>query len=171
VSTASNDVDEIRRRMAEIRHDLHQDVQGVVATAEAVTDWRRHLTGHPWLALGAAFAVGYFIVPRRRTPEITTTVASAIADGELAKIRESLDALKDQAGVAKPKPKKGLVGAALGMIVPLVLRAGQGYAMSYLENWIAEQQAVRPGPAPGGAPSADPRVTRTHNPYRPGGSV
>jgi hypothetical protein len=166
VSTASNDVDEIRRQMAQIRRDLHEDVQGVVATAGAVTDWRRYVTGYSWVALGAAFAVGYFVVPRRRGPEVGA--ATAISDGELSDLRQTLEELKGQAGPRKRR--KSLVGAALGLVTPLVLRLGQGYAMSYLENWIAEQQArhasAGPGPMPGGA-----RPSRPSSPYRPGGPL
>ncbi|MHC5544836.1 hypothetical protein ACYOEI_41915, partial [Singulisphaera rosea] len=65
MATVTNDADEILRQMALIRRDLHEDVRGVVASAEAVTDWHRHIRNHPWLALGAATAVGYFVVPRR----------------------------------------------------------------------------------------------------------
>ena len=54
MASVSNEVDEIRRQMAQIRRELHEDVQGVVAGAEAVADWRRYIRLYPWAAVGAA---------------------------------------------------------------------------------------------------------------------
>ena len=49
-----SDIDDIRRQMAQIRHDLHQDVSSVVGgVSEVVTevsevmDWRSVLRNHP----------------------------------------------------------------------------------------------------------------------------
>ena len=66
-----NEIDEIRRQMAQIRHDLHQDVSNVVSgvsevvnEVSGVMDWRSALRGHPYMLVGAALAAGYLIVPR-----------------------------------------------------------------------------------------------------------
>ncbi len=67
MSTAPPEIDEIRKKMAQIRRDLHADVQGVVQGAEAATDWRRFVRGYPWASMGVALAVGYMIVPQ--TPQ------------------------------------------------------------------------------------------------------
>ena len=68
-----NEIDEIRRQMAQIRHDLHQDVSNVVSgvsevvnEVSGVMDWRSALRGHPYMLVGAALAAGYLIVPRRK---------------------------------------------------------------------------------------------------------
>ena len=66
VSTAPPEIDDIRRKMAQIRRDLHQDVKSVVEGAEAATDWRRFIRNYPWASMGVALAVGYMIVPRRQ---------------------------------------------------------------------------------------------------------
>jgi len=151
VSTVPNEVDEVRRQMAQIRRELHEDVREVVATAEAAADWRRYLTAYPWLSVGTAFALGYLIVPRRPKP-----VAGTALQSDLTKVREAVETTR-QAVVEAPKEKgdeakrkKSLVGAALGMVAPLALRAAQGYALKYLEHWIAQQQAAHThvGPAP-----------------------
>lgn len=67
-----NEIDEIRWQMAQIRHDLHQDVasvvsgvSGVVDEVTEVMDWRSVLRNHPYIATGVALATGYLIVPRR----------------------------------------------------------------------------------------------------------
>ena len=58
VATGSNDVEEIYHRMAVIRRELHTNVRESVAGAEAVADWGRYTWTYPWIALGAAAAVG-----------------------------------------------------------------------------------------------------------------
>jgi hypothetical protein len=61
VATGSNDVDEIYQRMAVIRRELHTNVRESVAGAEAFADWGRYTWTYPWIALGAAAAVGYVV--------------------------------------------------------------------------------------------------------------
>jgi len=143
VTTGSNEVDAIRREMARVRRELHADVQGVVSTAEAATDWRHYITAYPWISLGLATAVGYLIVPRRK--ESATSQLKQASEEELGKIRELI--AQTQQNVAKvtqtggeSKRGKGLISAALGLAAPLVIRAAQGYVMKFLENWILQQQ-------------------------------
>jgi hypothetical protein len=132
VAAATTQVDEIRRRMAQIRRDLHADVKDVVSSAEAVTDWRRYIRMYPWAALGMAVAVGYLIVPKRRVPSDVAT------EGDVARVRE----IVKEAKVEKKTARKGMIGAAFGFLVPIALRAAQGYAVQYLENFIQQQQAA-----------------------------
>jgi hypothetical protein len=54
--------------MQETRDQLHRDVGGLVRDARGVVDWRRNVKRYPWLAVGAAAALGYLIVPKRRKP-------------------------------------------------------------------------------------------------------
>jgi hypothetical protein len=134
-----NDPDDIRRRMALIRRDLHADVQGVVAKAEAAADWRRYLTMYPWVSLGAALALGYWIVPKR-SPQAISYVESAPPPPVAPSARE-------EAVVQK----KGLLGAAVGMVAPLAIRLAQGYALKLLDQWYKElhthQSQAGPSPA------------------------
>lgn len=153
VATATNDADEILRQMALIRRDLHEDVRGVVASAEAVTDWHRHIRNHPWLALSAAAAVGYLVVPRRHKVVATRS--------DVAKVRE----LVEEKVVEAPKAatsKRGLVGMAFGLLAPIAVKAAQSYALQYVEGYIAqlqEQQAhmgAEPPPASHPFPATGP---------------
>lgn len=159
MSTAPNEVDEIRRQMADIRRELHEDVRGVVATAEAATDWRRYLTAYPWVSLGAAFAVGYLVVPRKHRP------TAIIAD--LSKVQAAVNVAQDRKEATTRK--KGLIGAALGMAVPFVLRAAQGYALKYLEQWMLQQQvnAMHGGPAPASSGAQARPGSRSNRPSGP----
>jgi hypothetical protein len=145
VATATNEADEIRLRMARIRRELHEDVREVVASAEAVTDWRRYIRMYPWAALGVTVAVGYLIVPRKHKP-VPIPVAVPVPV-EAAEVREAAPRDKEK---AKEPQRKGLIGMALGFVAPIAMRAAQGYAAQYLEAWIAQQQAAAgPFPVPG----------------------
>lgn len=163
MATATNDIDDIRRGMARIRRDLHEDVRGVVASAEAVTDWKAYVRSYPWLAVGLAVAIGYFVVPRRRRAPV---IANAI---ELPAVVEAVQAAATNAVQAAtpappPEPKgKGIFGTIFGMITPIALRAAQGYATQFIGNWISQQQGqmadlmAGAGLAPGG-PMPSPGV-------------
>jgi len=166
VSTVTNDVDDIRRKMATIRRELHEDVRGVVATAEAATDWKRYLTAYPWASLGVAFALGFWIVPKRRRSPVS--LAGMATQEDLSKVREAVETTRetvvksvDKVAAGAEKHKKGLLGAGFALVTPLIWKAVQGYGMKFLEQWIMQQQmhAMHAGPqpdAPGGAPGQPP---------------
>jgi len=139
LATATNDeVDEIRRRMAQIRHELHKDVKEVVAGAGAVTDWRRYVRTYPWAAVGVAAVLGYVVIPkrRRRVPRDVARQSDVAEVGALLKQAHE-DSLPES---DEKKQRKSLVGAAFAMLAPLAWRVAQNYAMGYLEQWIAQQQ-------------------------------
>ena len=77
--SSPTDVADIQRRMAQIRHEMHQEVQGAVQGARTLTDWRSLVKSYPWLSLSVAAAVGYFVVPKRRKE--TPTVVAVAAPG------------------------------------------------------------------------------------------
>lgn len=133
MSTAPPEIDEIRRKMAQIRRDLHADVQGVVQGAEAATDWRRFIRNYPWASMGVALAVGYMIVPRRQKMP-----ALQVAPAELARAM-ALEAPR----TPEPEKKKGkgLLGTVFGLVAPVALRAVQGYALQFAEQWMAQRLA------------------------------
>ena len=133
MSTAPPEIDEIRRKMAQIRRDLHADVQSVVQGAEAATDWRRFIRSYPWASMGVALAVGYLFVPRRhKAPAIQ------LAPAEIARA-VALEAPR----VPEPEKKKGkgLLGTVFGLVTPVALRAVQGYALQFAEQWMAQRVA------------------------------
>jgi len=175
VSTVdSNDVDEIRREMARIRREMHEDVKGVVASAEAAADWRSYIGSYPWLALGAAFAVGYFVVPRK-PPGVEDVLAEVMRRKDLLvdTVRPARSAPAVEVPLPKTKKGKGLLAGAFGLLAPLALRTLQGYAAKYVENWVAQQQFpfsqdLFTPPAPGQA-GPGPTPTPGQNPaqHRP----
>jgi len=140
VATALSEIDDIRRRMAQIRRELHADVQNVVEGAEAATDWRRYVRSYPWATLGLALAAGFLIVPRRRsstTIQVTPGLESPVGSAEARKV---LQAEAPRVEV-KEKKGKGLLGTAFGMLAPVALRAAQGYALQFFEQWMAQKMA------------------------------
>jgi hypothetical protein len=155
VADVASEVDEIRREMARIRVDLHQDVRGVVAGAEAATNWRYYVRLYPWTSLAAALAVGFLIVPRKRRSVRATAEAAAAATA--AKLHEAA-AFEPRAQVEKEKRRTGLMGLVLGFVGPVAVRAAQNYAAQYLEAYLARHQhqqplaAGRPAPGTGGYP-------------------
>ena len=132
----TTEVDEIRRKMAEIRMDMHREISGVRAGTEAATSWTYYVKHYPWASLALAFALGYLIVPRRRE--------------ELKVIVPNGEAVEPK---AERRRKKGLIALALGFLGPIAVRAAQGYAVNYLDTLMAQNTMAGPGE---GAPEASP---------------
>lgn len=164
------DITEIQRRMARIRHELHEDVREAVKGAQSLTDWRSQVRSHPWLALGAAAAVGYLLVPRRHAAPAIVAVAPAAA-------------VQPSVAASEKKKRWGLIGSAFGLLAPIAVRAAQNYAIQYLEQWIASQPpgsgsslfgagmfpgAGAGGPAAGGRPGPGPGPRPAPPPGAPG---
>jgi len=145
VPTSSTEANEIRRQMAAIRHELHQDVRGVVRTAETVADWGRFVGKYPWISLGTGVVVGYLLVPKRKKVETIALNVSPVPGA--SKAAATLTSQPSQATLVKTEKRSGLLGAAFGMLTPILVRAAQGYALKYIENWIAQQQLAAMGPA------------------------
>jgi hypothetical protein len=166
ITSTVAEVDEIRRQMAQIRRELHEDVREVVATAEAVTDWRRFIRTYPWPALGAAAAIGFLIVPKRRR-SMPHDIARRT---DIERVREAV-AESREAEQGREKTRKGLLAGALALIGPVVVRAAQGYAVRHLEHWISQMQLDQMAIGPVHGPSPSPGGPGwPGGPGRPGGS-
>jgi hypothetical protein len=152
LATALSESDEIRRKMAQIRRELHEDVREVVAGAEGVTDWRRYVRSYPWVAVAAAAAAGFLVVPRKSH----SLPRDAARQSDLVEVRDELRQARAAAPEAREVERKSLVGAAVAMAAPLAWRFAQNYALAYLEQWITARQQQAMG-QPGPRPSAGPR--------------
>jgi len=128
-SNTSAEISDIQRRMAQIRHEMHQEVQGAVKGAQSLTDWRSLVRNHPWLSLGVAAAAGYLIVPERRweTPAVV-----------------AVDTTPEQVAPAAPRDQPSqpvrsrwsTMGTVFSLLVPVALRAAQNFALQRLEQWL-----------------------------------
>jgi hypothetical protein len=134
-----SDISEIQRRMAQIRHEMHQEVQGAVKGAQSLTDWQSMVKSHPWLAISIASAVGYLIVPRRRSEGQTfVTVAHPSPAPIMAPIAPEL-------GNKTKSSKWSILGTAFSLLAPIAARVAQNYALGHLETFLA-QHPLPPAP-------------------------
>ncbi|CAN5736588.1 hypothetical protein BH23PLA1_BH23PLA1_43160 [soil metagenome] len=174
-SQTPQDADEIRRYMAQIRRELHEDMQNVVLGAAAVTDWQRYIRLYPWLSVGLALTAGFLIVPRRRPSR--SEIAEEAAEDAIERTQRTRSTrrrgdggevvVEAPAENVRKKSKFGLMGMAFGMLAPVLTRVAQNYASNYLETLLAQQNMAAPsanpdpgGPGPGaGWPGQGPRPT------------
>jgi hypothetical protein len=135
--TNSMEIEDIQRRMAQIRHDMHGEVLQAVKGAQSLTDWRSLVRNYPWLTLGVATAVGYLIVPGRRS-EAPTLVAVNATTAESAALAEPR---KQSANTGVTS--WSVMGTAFSLLAPIVVRAAQNYAMQYIEGLLAPHEFPR----------------------------
>jgi hypothetical protein len=151
-------MNDIQRRMAHIRRELHEEVTGAVKGAQSLTDWRSQVKNHPWLALGTAAAVGYIIVPRRRRPE-TPTIVTVNPVAAAPGVGSSAPAPPSD---LPRKSRFGILSSVFSLVAPIAARAAQNYAIQYMEQWLAAQQGgTGPAHGPGPAHAAEARPGRT----------
>ncbi len=116
----------------------------VVEGASQATDWRSYVRDRPWVSLGVSFALGYILVPRRARPETVEPVRIATA----------------MARAEPPAPRQSLAWKAVktlgAMALPIAARAAQGYAVRWVEGFLADHP---PGPNLGGMAPEPTRVT------------
>lgn len=142
VSTSSNsqvsgidavaEAAEIRQRMSAIRHDLEDDVDGIVRNAQELTDWKHYVRAFPWGSLATAVAAGYMVVPRR------LEVISPDAD-EMSKLakQDKIVVTNNPSSEAKP----GLMVTAAQLAGTAVLRAAIGYATAKIGASVGHSAA------------------------------
>ena len=128
---ASDDAQEIRRQMAEIRSQLGREVESLASSAKEKTDWRYYYRQHPWLFVGAAAAVGFLIVPAR---------GPALALGA-----EALQQL-GLSGKSGAKREKSLAEIAAGAVLPVLTKLAINQATAFWQRFKEHQQAATEGP-------------------------
>lgn len=143
VTRSNDDVDEIYHQMAVIRRERHMNVRESVAGAEAVMDWGRYTWTYPWIALGAAVAVGYVIYTSGHQ-KVTAGTAS-LADG--ARASEPV-AGAGAGGQERPGIGRNLLLTAWDLLFPVAVRAGQNYLVHWVEKQYPTRTVDRTGPSP-----------------------
>ena len=51
--------------MEDVRNKLDDDVEEIVDSARQFMDWHTYVEKYPWVCVGLATAIGYFVVPKR----------------------------------------------------------------------------------------------------------
>jgi hypothetical protein len=143
------DVDEIRRQMALIRREMHTSVSNVVSDVEDAMDWRSVIRNHPYIALGAGLAVGYFVVPRRKKSRPVQAAMDALPRTAAGAFPEPLHfQAPAQAPPPPARPGKSLgrrlLGWGVGMLWPLVGQSVQAYAAVWLEDQLKQHLNLKP---------------------------
>ncbi len=134
--TTTVEINDIQRRMALVRHEMHHDVREAVKGARSLTDWRSLVQTHPWLTLAAAAATGYLIVPKRRSEPPATVMVGVPTTPPASPTSVNL--------ASAPREKSwSLIGSVLGLLAPIAIRAAQNYAVQYLEQRLAPQPVGR----------------------------
>jgi hypothetical protein len=145
--TTLTEIAEIQSRMAQVRHDMHQEVQSAVKGAQLLTDWRSMVRNYPWLSLSVAALGGFAIVPRRRHTH----------PGSITSLTDRPELVAPTAAApVQTKRRAGwsLVGTALSLLTPVAVRAAQNYALNHLENWLSHHP-LPPAPTIGREPRED----------------
>ena len=141
----SNDVEEIYQRMAVIRRELHTNVRESVAGAEAVMDWGMYTWTYPWIAVGAAAAVGYLIYTSSHQT-VAANPANLVGGSEGGEPAAGVRAK----GQERWRIGRNLLLAVGGIMFPVAVRAGQNYMLHWLEQRYPTRTVDRKAVSPSG---------------------
>lgn len=140
------EIDQVRRRMAEIRQRLHQDVSGVVGRAGRAFDWRSHARDYPWLIVGVAFGLGYLIAPHTTAKPRHSHPAA----WPRFQFKPPRAVLSTSPSAAIPTNEPAKREAAIGpfailrwgwtLLGPVAIQAAQSYAASWIETRLSRYQ-------------------------------
>jgi hypothetical protein len=130
------DVEAIRNQMASVRTTLDENVHELAENARNLTDWRYYVKAAPWGAVGAAAAIGYFIVPRR------IQIVQPSAD-EIAKLAKRHQIVVEHKAKAEAK-QGGPAQLVMTMLANAMLRAVTAYASQQAGKVFGQQAADKP---------------------------
>jgi hypothetical protein len=109
--------------MRNIRGSLSEHVDEVVKKARREFDWRHYVAKHPWMSLGAAAAVGFFLVPRR----------ACCKAGNSEAVNHAVDRV---ARAVQPSPFTGIVGGILSAVSSTLAREGVTFITSAVRQLL-----------------------------------
>jgi hypothetical protein len=127
MATKVADAERIQQEMQHVRSELRTEVQEIVAGAREMTDWRHYVATYPWLCIGAAAAVGYFLVPSR--PVVIKPSTKDLLD--LAKAHKLFVDPNP-----KPVQKQGILGSLTGMAMSAVLQTAMAVGSHQLDQFF-----------------------------------
>lgn len=144
----SKDAWSLRQEMEQIRCDLAGDVSELADDAKTLADYRYHVRQHPWIALAAAAAAGFVLVPNKSRK----LVPDAAALEKLIKKNQLVVQTKSEIN-----QKKGLVATAVSLAAAAAMRAAIGYASQTVSSKLTAAQQT---PAQTGAEPMSPGKPR-----------
>lgn len=123
----------MQARMKGIRGDIDQGLEDVSAGARSMVDWKHYVKTYPWVCMGTAAALGYFIVPKRST---------AIA-ADVAPRAESPKTAQRDADSA-PSAVRGVADMLVAAAVSFAVRETAGYVGQAVTGWLGTTKPLRP---------------------------
>ena len=129
--------DAVRARMQQIRCEMDQDMEEMVASARDMVDWKHYVKTYPWVCLGTAAALGFLIVPKRSTaihPDLAT-LTELVKTGHM---------------VAEPAPAatRGLADALLTTVATIAVRKGIELLGESAARFLGRAADASPPPPP-----------------------
>jgi len=125
MSDEHDEAERIRRKMHHVRQDMGDDLKGIVLGARQLSDWRYYVKQHPWACLGAAFALGFVLMPGKRPP------ASAEVEQLLAQLRQSTKKARALGGGSF---SSSLLGRLVNMAAPIAVRSATSFLSSQMSG-------------------------------------
>ncbi len=120
---APEHVDDIRRRMSEIRQVLANDASHLAVSARRQADWRYYVTRHPWLCAGAAAVFGYLLVPAGAKKILIDAAALA----SMGRRGAPIELQRERSG-------KGLIA---GTVLPILVRIASAKGLAIVKELAA----------------------------------
>ena len=137
--------EEIRRAMAQVRRDVDANTAEVISHAREMADWRYHVRKYPGLAVCAAAAAGYLLVPASRPK---------FAQGQALGLASSIPAATAPGVVQKSSLGQQVITAAARLLLrnglPLIAarRRDCGNSEANRGPQIVPRLAIPPRPFP-----------------------
>ena len=118
---------EIQEEMGHVRSEIRDDVRGIFAGARAMTDWRHYLRQYPWVALGVAAAVGFWIVPAR----------TVVFDNSLIDLADAAREHKDLVDPSPPpQESEGALASTASVAMSSLLQSAVAIGMHQLGQFL-----------------------------------
>lgn len=131
-------MDDLQQQLAAARSALVNDMGGAVDSAKTLADWRQHFRAHPLVFCGAAAALGYLLVPRRRRAAPPMSVMPWPPESVSAAMNT---AATNTAAMKAPSAAENgsVLKALLLMAATNVAREAAGFAARRGQDWLQQQ--------------------------------
>ncbi|TWT91099.1 hypothetical protein Mal64_14980 [Pseudobythopirellula maris] len=163
-SPSDAEAEAIRLRMQDVRRQLHDDVVVVREQVSDAFDWRTYVERYPLVTVGAAAALGYFLMPKRRpTPRVELTDSQFDKLHKKGKITVENAATTSSGGSTSDSDsgKSSAVKSAIAAAGAVALRAAVGHVVGHVTERYAAKQAGDDSSASGGPGAADAGFAQT----------
>ena len=111
---------ELQTRMSSMRKRICARSEQLAGQTRAALSWRNHVVSHPWAAAAVAMAVGYWLVPVRRSAGGARELKSI--GNMLEQNLAAVDANSVPAAASNPSPLMAIGRSAIAAVASQVMR-------------------------------------------------